>query len=117
VRSRSIILGHSCPIGGGGGSPAWFYTLHGATKSCPDAAPAVADRPSGWSKLPRLDEVTQLLRRAAELAAARGVESELFMQAAWSACLDARPGLREQIADKELRSQLRKLRSGHGRRR
>ena len=55
-------------------------------------------------------EVIQLLRQAAELAADRGAPSELFMQAAWEACLDARPGLREQIADKELRSQLKKLR-------
>jgi hypothetical protein len=32
------------------------------------------------------------------------------MQAAWAECLDARPGLREEIADKELRAQLKKLR-------
>jgi hypothetical protein len=32
------------------------------------------------------------------------------MQAAWAACLDASPGLREELADKELRSQLKKLR-------
>jgi hypothetical protein len=52
----------------------------------------------------------QLLRRAAQLAAQRGAESERFMQAAWAACLDARPGLREELADKELRAQLKKLR-------
>jgi len=39
--------------GGGGGHPQWFFTLHGATKSCPDAAPAVAESPERWSKLPR----------------------------------------------------------------
>lgn len=55
-------------------------------------------------------EVVHLLQRAAELAADRGVDSELFMQAAWTACLDARPGLREKLEDKELRSQLKKLR-------
>jgi hypothetical protein len=55
-------------------------------------------------------EVVQLLRRAAQLAAERGAESDLFMQAAWAACLEARPGLREALADKELRSQLKKLR-------
>jgi hypothetical protein len=32
------------------------------------------------------------------------------MQAAWGACLDAQPGLREELADKELRAQLKKLR-------
>src|SRR5882672_9482801 len=47
-------------------------------------------------------EVVQLLRRAAQLSAVRGVESDLFMQAAWAACLDATPGLREQLEDKEL---------------
>lgn len=55
-------------------------------------------------------DVVQLLRRAAQLAAEHGAQTELFMQAAWTACLDARPGLREEIADKELRAQLKKLR-------
>jgi len=57
-----------------------------------------------------LREISQLLRRAAQLAAEHGAESDLFMQAAWAACLDARPGLREELADKELRAQLKKLR-------
>lgn len=55
-------------------------------------------------------EPWQLLRRAADLAAAAGIDSDDFMQAAWNACLDARPGLREELEDKELRSQLKKLR-------
>lgn len=55
-------------------------------------------------------DVAHLLRRAAQLAAEHGVESERFMHAAWGACLDARPGLREELADKELRAQLKKLR-------
>jgi hypothetical protein len=32
------------------------------------------------------------------------------MDAAWEACLEARPELREELADKELRAQLKKLR-------
>jgi hypothetical protein len=55
-------------------------------------------------------DVVQQLRRAAKLAAERGAESDVFMQAAWAACLEARPGLREALADKELRTQLKKLR-------
>ncbi len=55
-------------------------------------------------------DVVQLLRRAAQLSAERGVESDLFMQAAWAACLDQTPGLREQLEDKELRKELKKLR-------
>jgi hypothetical protein len=76
--------------------------------------PALTPPPSESSEL-LLDaapwrEVVQLLRQAARLAAERGSESEQFMQAAWAACLEARPGLREEIADKELRAQLKKLR-------
>jgi hypothetical protein len=55
-------------------------------------------------------DVVQLLRRAAQLSADRGVDSDLFMQAAWAACLDQTPGLREQLEDKELRKELKKLR-------
>jgi len=55
-------------------------------------------------------DIVELLRQAAQLAAARGAETDRFMQAAWLACLDARPGLREELEDKELRAQLKKLR-------
>jgi hypothetical protein len=55
-------------------------------------------------------DIVVLLRQAAELAATRGAETDRFMQAAWLACLDARPGLREELEDKELRAQLKKLR-------
>ncbi|HMG53480.1 MAG TPA: hypothetical protein VK601_08355 [Kofleriaceae bacterium] len=55
-------------------------------------------------------EVVQLLRRSAQLAARRGMASDRFMEEAWAACLDARPGLREELEDKELRAQLKKLR-------
>ena len=55
-------------------------------------------------------EAVRLLRRAAKLAAEDGMESEHFMQAAWDSCLDARPGLRAELEDRELRAQLKKLR-------
>ena len=55
-------------------------------------------------------DVVQLLRRAAQLAAERGVDTELFMQAAWMAYLEARPGLREELEDKELLTQIEMLR-------
>lgn len=51
-----------------------------------------------------------LLLRAAKLAADHGVPVETFVQAAWSAYLDARPGLREELATKELVDELRELR-------
>lgn len=55
-------------------------------------------------------ELESLLARAAELAAKHKLDSAEFMSAAWNAVLDAHPGMREELADKELRSQLKKLR-------
>ena len=55
-------------------------------------------------------ELEHLLAKAAKLAAAHDVHTDAFLHAAWSACLDARPGLRDELEDKELRAQLRKLR-------
>jgi hypothetical protein len=57
-----------------------------------------------------LQEIADLLERAAQLAAANGIEGDAFKRAAWNAYLDARPGLRQQLEDKHLRAQLRKLR-------
>jgi hypothetical protein len=56
------------------------------------------------------DEVGRLLDEAAKLAAKHGFPAEAFMAAAWQHCLDSHPGLREELEDKELRSQLKKLR-------
>lgn len=55
-------------------------------------------------------ELETLLARAAELAAKAEIDSAEFMSAAWNAILDAHPGMREALADKELRTQLKKLR-------
>jgi hypothetical protein len=57
-----------------------------------------------------LQELAMLLEQAAQLAAANGIEGEVFKRAAWNAYLDAKPGLRERLEDKQLRAQLRKLR-------
>jgi len=57
-----------------------------------------------------IDELDDLLARAARLAASHDLDPEVFMQRAWSACLVARPGLREQIEEKEWRAELKKLR-------
>jgi len=55
-------------------------------------------------------EVERLLDEAAKLAARHGLPTEAFMAAAWKHCLDSHPGLREEIEDKELKSELKKLR-------
>lgn len=57
-----------------------------------------------------IEEVGVLLDKAAKIAAANGLEGELFKRAAWHAYLDARPGLRQELEHKQLRAQLRKLR-------
>lgn len=57
-----------------------------------------------------LSELEALLAHAADLSARQDVPQEVFMAAAWNAYLEARPGLREQIEERELRSQLKKLR-------
>jgi hypothetical protein len=67
--------------------------------------PGIEPPPDAW-----LQELTTLLEQAAQLAAANGIEGEVFKRAAWNAYLDAKPGLRQQLEDKQLRAQLRKLR-------
>jgi hypothetical protein len=76
----------------------------------PKAAEPPADRVSAPADRASAKEALRLLCRAAQLAAEDGMESEDFMQAAWDSCLDARPGLRAELEDRELRSQLKKLR-------
>ena len=55
-------------------------------------------------------ELSVLLGRAGELAAKTGVELDAWMRAAWSAYVDARPGLREHLEDMQLVAQLTALR-------
>ncbi|HVK87363.1 MAG TPA: hypothetical protein VM513_24775 [Kofleriaceae bacterium] len=52
----------------------------------------------------------QLLARAAKVAANQDVDSETFITAAWQAYLASHPGMREELEDKALRSELRRLR-------
>jgi hypothetical protein len=55
-------------------------------------------------------EVGQLLQRAAALCSEHGVEVDAYMSGAWSAYVEARPGLREQLEEAQLREQLEELR-------
>jgi hypothetical protein len=65
--------------------------------------PTAAPRP--WQA-----EVGQLLQRAAALCSEHGVEVDAYMNGAWSAYVEARPGLREQLEEAQLREQLEELR-------
>lgn len=69
-----------------------------------EAAAIAPEQDAAWT------EVERLLRRAAKLAGSSSDSGDAFMQAAWAAFLEERPGLREALEDKELRSQLKKLR-------
>lgn len=73
------------------------------TFSMPAAYRAEPSKP--WTA--QLDE---LLAQAAELGARYGVDADAFMQGAWSAYIDARPGLREQLEEMQLKNQLEELR-------
>lgn len=57
-----------------------------------------------------MTELQKLLARAAALSVQQGLATEDFMNAAWKAHLDANPGMREELIDRELRAQLKKLR-------
>ena len=65
----------------------------------------MTENPTTW-----VTELKDLLTRAAKLSSENGVASDAFMNAAWNAVLDANPTLREQLIDKELKAQLKKLR-------
>jgi hypothetical protein len=54
--------------------------------------------------------VSVLLSQAASLCVQHGVEVEAFMSGAWSAYVEARPGMRDQLEEAHLRGQLDELR-------
>lgn len=55
-------------------------------------------------------QLEELLAQAAALGARHGVDPDAFMQGAWSAYMNARPGLREELEEQHLRTQLEELR-------
>ena len=56
------------------------------------------------------DDLAGLLKRAADAAASEGIPSDAFMTVAWQAYLAAHPGMRQELEDKALRDELKKLR-------
>ena len=55
-------------------------------------------------------ELSTLLGRAADLAASMGLDLDAWMKASWNSYVDARPGLREHLADMQLVEDLEALR-------
>ncbi len=59
---------------------------------------------------PWLEEVSELLARAAELCVEHEVDIDPFVRGAYSAYLEANPDVREELADRELARQLAEMR-------
>jgi hypothetical protein len=55
-------------------------------------------------------EVGELLAQAATLCVEHGLDVDAFMKGAWSAYVEARPGLRDYLEEMQLRSQLDEIR-------
>ena len=55
-------------------------------------------------------EVGDLLAQAALLCVEHGLDVDAFMKGAWSAYIEARPGLRDYLEEMQLRNQLEELR-------
>jgi hypothetical protein len=55
-------------------------------------------------------EVAKLLTQAAALCAEHDVDVDGFVRGAWSAYVEARPGLREELEEIQLRDQLDEIR-------
>lgn len=88
------------------------YTPNTEAKSSQNMAPSreVGLGDAGSEAVSPALELSSLLGRAGELAASMGLELDAWMRAAWSAYVDARPGLREHIQDMQLMAQLTELR-------
>lgn len=66
--------------------------------------------PNAPPKKDWVGELDDLLERAAKLAADHDLDHSTFIQSAWAKCLEARPGLRAALEDKQWRAELKKLR-------
>ena len=67
--------------------------------------------PAGDASLkPWHAEVGDLLAQAALLCVQHGLDVDTFMKGAWSAYVEARPGLRDYLEEMQLRNQLEELR-------
>jgi len=55
-------------------------------------------------------QVGDLLSRAAALCVEHGLDVDSFVRGAWSAYVESRPGMREELEELQLRNQLDELR-------
>ena len=76
----------------------------------PLAEPETNDSDSIDAPRPWQAEVGRLLSQAAALCVQQGVDVESFMKNAWSAYVEARPGMRDYLEEMQLRDQLDEIR-------
>ena len=70
----------------------------------------IQPEPSQPIEMPWHAEVGQFLSQAAELCVDHGVDLDSFMRGAWSAYVEARPGMRDYLEEMQLREQLDEIR-------
>lgn len=75
------------------------------TSTVTAAVPAEPTPTKAWHS-----EVGDLLAQAAILCVEHGLDVDTFMKGAWSAYVEARPGLREHLEELQLREQLDEMR-------
>jgi hypothetical protein len=68
------------------------------------AEPLESSRPAWYA------EVGQMLSQAAALCIEHGIDLDAYMSGAWAAYVEARPGMRDQLEEAQLRAQLEELR-------
>jgi hypothetical protein len=66
--------------------------------------------PASARALPWQAEIGQLLTQAAAICVEQGVDVDAFMKGAWSAYVEARPGMRDYLEEMQLRDQLDEIR-------
>jgi len=80
--------------------------VHKPTNQLPANRPPDAEAPPlSWDV-----ELGDLLLRAAILCIEQGLDVETFMKGAWSAYVEARPGMRDRLEEMQLIAQLEELR-------
>jgi hypothetical protein len=79
------------------------YKPNEAVRTEPTPAAAPSSKP--WH-----EEVGELLAQAAITCVEHGLDVDTFMKGAWSAYVEARPGLRDYLEEIQLRNQLEELR-------
>jgi hypothetical protein len=70
-----------------------------------ESEPEPIDTPRPWQA-----QVGRLLSEAAALCVEQGVDVDNFMKGAWTAYVEARPGMRDYLEELQLRDQLDEIR-------